>query len=104
MCWIERNENIATQRVSILILVMSFCSGAFVGLLLQAGVFAAFLVFIKKERGKNPQPDESVPFLPCWNLHLLLHADVAFHADHQKVDPDPTSRRLQSPPDKSTLS
>ena len=74
----QQKTDIARQRVSILILVKSFCFGAFVGLLLQAVSFAAFLVFTKKW-GKNPQPDESAP-LSYWTLYLLIHADVAICA------------------------
>jgi hypothetical protein len=58
--------------------VKSFCIGAFVGLLLQAVTFAAFLVFTKKW-GKNTQPNESAP-LSYWTFYLLIHADIAFCA------------------------
>ena len=75
----QQKTDIARQRVSILILVKSFCFGAFVSLLLQAVCVAAFLVLTKKW-GKNAQPDESAPPLSCsWTLCLLLDADIACH-------------------------
>jgi hypothetical protein len=75
----EQKTDIPRQRVSILILVRSFCFGAFPGLLLHAVTFSAFLVMVKKW-GKHPlQPDESAP-LSNWNLYLLFHIDIAFYA------------------------
>ena len=70
----EPNTDIARQRVSIRVLVKSFCFGAFAGLLLRAVSFSAFCVMFKKW-GKNTQPDESAPLF----LYLLFYADIAFH-------------------------
>ena len=72
----EQNTDIARRRVSLLILIKSFCVGAFVGLLLQAVTFSAFWVFTI-HWGKNPQ---SAPFLRFWTIYPLMHLDVAFYA------------------------
>ena len=72
----EQNTDIARQRASILILIKSFCFGAFVSLLLQAVTFSAFWVFTI-HWGKNPQ---SAPFLRFWTIYPLMHLDVAFYA------------------------
>ena len=61
----------------ILILVKSFCFGAFASLLVQTVTFSAFWVMYKKW-GKNTQPDESAP-LSNWTLYLPLTIDIAFH-------------------------
>ena len=71
----EANTDITRQRV---ILVKSFCFGAFAGLLLRAVSFSAYWVMFKK-RGKNTQPDESAP-LSNWTLYLLLNIlNIAFY-------------------------
>ena len=69
----EQNTDIARQRASILILIKSFCFGAFVSLLLQAVTFSAFWVFTIYW-GKNPQ---SASFLPYWTIYLLMHMGIA---------------------------
>ena len=74
---IEQNADIDRQRVSILILVKSFCFGAFASLLLQAFTFSALWVLYKKW-GKNTQPDESAP-LTNWAIYFLLTIDAAFY-------------------------
>jgi hypothetical protein len=65
------------RRVSTLVLMESLCLGGFFGLLIQLGIFSAFLVVTKKW-GSDPQPEESAT-LPHWTLYLLLYMDVAFH-------------------------
>jgi hypothetical protein len=70
----EQDTDIARQRVSIRILVKSFCFVAFAGLLHHAVTFSAFLVYNKKWRENNPAP------LSYWTLYLLSHIDIAFYA------------------------
>jgi hypothetical protein len=67
------------RRLSNLVLVKSLCFGCFVGLLLQAVTFSAFLV-INKRWGENPQPEESVAVLSYWTLSLLIHMDIAVYS------------------------
>jgi hypothetical protein len=66
------------RRLSSLVLVKSLCFGCFVGLLLQAVTFSAFLVITKKW-GRNPQPEESTT-LSYLTLYLLIHMDLAVYS------------------------
>jgi hypothetical protein len=78
----SRDENqpidIARRRLSNHILVKSFCLGSFVGLLLQAVTFSAYLVITTKW-GKNGPPEESGATLSCWTVHLIMHIDIVFY-------------------------
>jgi hypothetical protein len=74
----EQKTDIERRRLSSLVLVKSLCFGSFVGLLLQAVTFSAFLVITKKW-GRNPQPEESAT-LSYWTLYLLLNLDIALYS------------------------
>jgi hypothetical protein len=75
----EQHTDNAKRRLSSLVLVKSLCFGCFVGLLLQAVTFCAFVVIIKKW-GRNPQPEESTAALSYWTLYLLIHIDLAVYS------------------------
>ena len=71
----EKNTAIARRRASLLILIKSFCVGAFVCLLLQAVTFSAFWVFNHVHWGKNLR---STPFLPSyWTIYWLMNMECA---------------------------
>jgi hypothetical protein len=73
----EQENDIAKRPMKKRVLVKCLCFGAFVGLLVQAVTFSAFLVFTI-HWGKNPKPDTSAPF-SYWTLCLIIHADIIFH-------------------------
>jgi hypothetical protein len=73
----EQENDIAKRAVSNRILVKCLCFGAFVGLLVQAVTFSAFLVFVI-HWGNNPKPDTSAPF-SYWTLYLIIHIDFIFY-------------------------
>jgi hypothetical protein len=74
---VEQKTDNERRGLSSLILVKSLCFGSFVGLLLQAVTFSAFLVTTKRW-GRNPQPEESAA-LSYWTLYLLIHMDIAVY-------------------------
>jgi hypothetical protein len=71
--------DVARRRLSNHALVKSFCLGSFVGLLLQAVTFSAYLVITTKW-GKNRPPEESGVTLSYWTLYLLIHIDIAVYS------------------------
>jgi hypothetical protein len=75
----EVNTDNARRRLSNHILVKSFCLGSFVGLLLQAVTFSAYLMITTKW-GKNRPPEESGATLSYWTLYLLIHIDIAVYS------------------------
>jgi hypothetical protein len=74
----EQITHNARRRVRTRVLMKSFCFGAFVGLLLQAIMFSAFLLVITKKWGGDPHPEESTT-VSFWSLYLLLNMDVLFY-------------------------
>jgi hypothetical protein len=73
---VEQKTDNERRRLSSLVLVKSLCFGSFIGLLIQAVTFSAFLVVSKKWGRGNPQPEESAA-LSYWTLYLLIHMDIA---------------------------
>jgi hypothetical protein len=77
----EQNTDNERRRLSSLVLVKSLCFGCFVGLLLQAVAFCAFLVITKlKKWGRNPQPEESAAALSYLTLYWTLYMDLAIYS------------------------
>ena len=73
----EQNTYSTRRRMSLLIIVKSFCFGAYVGLLLHVVTFSAFLVLI--HWGKDP-PAIAPFLLSSWFLCLLKYIVIAFYA------------------------
>jgi hypothetical protein len=76
---VEQKTDNERRRLSSLVLVKSLCFGSFIGLLIQAVTFSAFLVVSKKWGRGNPQPEESAA-LSYWTLYLLIHMDIAVYS------------------------
>jgi hypothetical protein len=74
----EVSTDNARRRLSNHVLVKSLCLGSFVGFLLQAVKFSAYLVITKKW-GKNGPLEESGATLSYWTVYLIMHIDIVFY-------------------------